>query len=154
MRSAAPRDAVTEHGSLQQLRSERDRTVLRPMHMRLLAALLLPVLTTACAVASQDDTSLSSTQPQAAATPLITGGMRAEPGQSVVLHHCGVVNISYEGQEWEVEDDPFDATNAPGTFSGYGSFTREGEALLFTDDKGATLSFTPWDGETDPFTCA
>lgn len=122
------------------------------MTMRLLVALLCPVLLTACGAAFQSDTS-SPTSPRAAATPLTVGGQRAEPGQAVVLHHCGVVNISYEDQEWEVENDPFDATNAPDTFSGFGSLEREGEALLFTDNKGATLSFTRWDGEPDPYNC-
>lgn len=79
------------------------------------------------------------------------GGL--EPGQQVALHHCGVVNVDHEGQEWEVEDDPFDATNAPDTFSGFGSFQRQGEALLFRDVQGATLTFTLWDGTPDPYTC-
>ncbi|HUR12907.1 MAG TPA: hypothetical protein VM097_00290 [Mycobacteriales bacterium] len=64
------------------------------------------------------------------------------------------MNVQFEGQEWEVEDAPFDGTNAPDTFSGFGSFARRGEALLFSDDKGATLTFTLWDGTPDPYNCA
>ena len=123
------------------------------MSMRLLAALVLPALLSACGAASQADTAAPPTPPPAAATPLTTGGLRAEPGQSVVLNHCGVVNISYEGQEWEVEEIPFDGTNAPDTFSGFGSFDRRGESLLFTDDKGATLTFVRWDGTPNPYNC-
>ena len=101
--------------------------------------------------------------PRPAATPLLPTGpavpdpgatLAVEPGQSVVLHHCGVANIAYEGEEWEVENEPFDATNAPDSFSGFGSFRREGEALIYTDDKGASLTFTLWDGAGDPGVCA
>lgn len=131
------------------LRSERVTSMLRPMTMRLLVALLCPLLLTACGADFQSDTS----SPRAAGTPLTVGGQRVEPGQSVVLHQCGVVNISYGGQEWEVENDPFDETNAPGTFSGYGTFERSGDTLVFKDDEGATLRFTAWDGRPDPLNC-
>lgn len=135
--------------------------MLLPMTMRIIAVAVLPGLLTACGAASQATPS-STTSPRSAATPLLPTGpavpdpratLHLEPGQSVVLHHCGVVNIAYEGQEWEVENEPFAATNAPDAFSGFGSFERAGDALIFTDDKGATLSFTPWDGEPDPYVC-
>ena len=77
-----------------------------------------------------------------------------EPGQQVALFHCGVMNVEYEDQEWEVENDPFDATNAPETFSGFGSFQRDGDTLTFVDRAGARLTFTPYDGTPDPSTCA
>lgn len=135
--------------------------MLRPMHMRRLVLPLLLAVLTGCGATSEVLTSAPPSRP--VATPLLPtepaepdprATLHVEPGQSVVLHHCGVVNIAYEGQEWEVEDPPFDATNAPDSFSGFGSFRRDGDQLLFTDDKGATLSFTAWDGEADPFVCA
>lgn len=92
--------------------------------------------------------------PGAALTPYVANEGGLKPGQQVALNHCGVVNVQYEGQEWEVEDIPFDGTNAPDTFSGYGSFERRGEELLFTDDKGASLTFVLWDGTPNPYICA
>mgnify|MGYP006952626579 CR=1 FL=1 len=89
----------------------------------------------------------------AALTPYAADEGDLEPGQQVALNHCGVVNVQYEGQEWEVEDIPFDGTNAPDTFSGFGSFDRRGESLIFTDDKGATLTFVRWDGTPNPYIC-
>jgi hypothetical protein len=89
-----------------------------------------------------------------ALTPYVADEGGLQPGQQVALHHCGVVNVEYEGQEWEVENAPFDATNAPDTFSGVGSFERRGGALLFADEKGANLTFTLWDGTPDPHGCA
>lgn len=129
----------------------------RPMTMRTLVLLVLVAALSGCAASSPE------AAPRAAATPLVPTGpavpdpgatLAVAPGQSVVLHHCGVVDIAYEGERWEVEDAPFDATNAPESFSGFGSFRREGEALVFTDDEGASLTFTRWDGEADAGVCA
>ena len=36
-------------------------------------------------------------------------------------YHCGVQPVLYDGEHWPVEAWPFDATNAPKTFSGYGT---------------------------------
>ena len=94
-----------------------------------------------------------SSSPGAALTPYVADEGGREPGQQVALNHCGVVNVGYEGQEWEVENIPFDGTNAPDTFSGFGSFDRRGKDLLFTDDKGATLTFVRWDGTPNPYNC-
>lgn len=71
----------------------------------------------------------------------------------VMLYHCGVSNVMFDGQEWEVENDPFDATTAPGSFTGFGVFARRGDVLTFEDDGGTTLNFTRWDGTPDPFIC-
>lgn len=79
----------------------------------------------------------------------------SKPGQQVVLLHCGVQNVEYEGLEWEVENAPFDAGSAPEpTFSGFGTFSRTGDSLTFTDREGAVLHFSRWDGTPDPATCA
>lgn len=77
-----------------------------------------------------------------------------EPGQQVALYHCGVQPLMYESRAWEVEDPPFDATNAPDTFSGFGTFSRTGDVLTFLDRDGARLTFTPDDGTPDPYLCA
>ena len=82
------------------------------------------------------------------------GGGDDQAGQDVKLHHCGIVNVTYEGQEWEVEHEPFDGTNAPDSFSGYGTFSRNGDTLTFVDREGAQLTFTPYDGTPDPEVCA
>lgn len=80
-------------------------------------------------------------------------GNQIEPAsdavQQVALYHCGVQNLTYEGMSWEVENDPFDLTNAPDTFTGFGSLNRNGDLLTFTDRAGTTLTFTPYerDGE-------
>ena len=72
----------------------------------------------------------------------------------VTLTHCGVANIQHDGLEWEVENAPFDGGSAPDpTFSGYGTFRRDGGALTFMDEQGAVLNFTPWDGTPDPYNC-
>jgi hypothetical protein len=49
---------------------------------------------------------------------------------------------------------PFDATNAPEEFSGFGNFHRDGDVLTFSDSAGAKLRFTPTDGTPDPYNCA
>ena len=73
----------------------------------------------------------------------------------VSLTHCGVANIAYDGVEWEVENAPFDGGSAPEPgFSGYGTLSRDGEALSFADVQGAVLNFTRWDGTPDPYSCA
>ena len=77
-----------------------------------------------------------------------------EPGPQVLLHHCGVQPVTYENRSWEVEKPPFDATNAPDTFSGFGTFSRTDDVLVFTDRDGARLAFTPNDGTPDPYNCA
>ena len=131
------------------------------------AALLLgcfaATLCTACTPESPDRSASGATLVYPSAKPLRSGEVRApgpaeaphEPGQSVVLLHCGVQNIMHEGVEWEVENAPFDAGSAPEpTFSGFGTFDREADVLTFTDRKGAVLRFTRWDGTPDPNTCA
>jgi hypothetical protein len=90
---------------------------------------------------------------QAAAAPG-PASVETAPGQQVALHHCGVQDVTYDGRTWEVENDPFDLTNAPDTFSGFGSFGRSGDTLTFTDRAGARLTFTPYDGTPDPYNCA
>ena len=53
------------------------------------------------------------------------GSDQAAPGSSaerqVLPYHRGVQAVLYDGKPWEVEAPPFDATNAPKTFSGYGT---------------------------------
>lgn len=141
--------------------------MLRPMSMsRLQAALLVGCFTAAlcaaCTSQAADSRATGTTLVDPSAKSLRSGEVPApgpaqaprKPGQSVVLLHCGVQNIMYEGIEWEVEDIPFDGTNAPDTFTGFGSFDRRGESLLFTDDLGATLTFVRWDGTPNPYNCA
>ena len=77
----------------------------------------------------------------------------AAPGQQVVLHHCGVQPLTYEGASWAVEDAPFDLTTAPDTFSGFGAFHRAGHTLTFQDRARARLIFTVDDGRPDPYHC-
>lgn len=129
----------------------------------LLVGCLTVALCTACTSQAPDGCASGATLVQPSSKPLRSGEVRApgpaqaphEPGQSVVLLHCGVQNIMYEGAEWEVENSPFDAGSAPEpTFSGFGTFAREADVLIFTDRKGAVLRFTRWDGTPDPNTCA
>lgn len=63
----------------------------------------------------------------------------------VSLYHCGVNPLTYRGERYEVVDPPFDATNAPPTFSGVGTVTRQRLELHYRDRAGATLVFTPDD---------
>ncbi len=61
----------------------------------------------------------------------------------------------FDGVRWEVEDPPFDATNAPeSTFSGFGTWKRDADLLVFIDDEGAVVQFTRWNGEADEGICA
>ena len=80
-------------------------------------------------------------------------GLPVAPRQQVVLHHCGVQSITYESRSWEVEDPPFDQTNAPDSFSGYGKFERKDDTLLFADGEGARLTFVIDDGTPNPYNC-
>ena len=130
--------------------------------MRLLIALAL-VLPGAAACGAQqasEDAVLEAAAPATAAHsegPVPAPGPAtgdSAPGQQVLLHHCGVQPVTYEGERWEVENPPFDLTNAPDGFSGFGTFRRGGEVLTFTDREGARLTFTPDDGTPDPYTCA
>ena len=72
----------------------------------------------------------------------------------VLLSHCAVQPVLYGGEPWEVQAPPFDATNAPKTFSGYGTFDRAADALKFSDRNGAQLVFTPDDGTPNPYNCS
>ncbi len=147
---------------------------MRPMSMvRGLIALSVAVLATACTGSSGPSLSglpTSSPRPFSGATPIVPTGASAIPPevapspaatltiadkQSVVLTHCGILHTRYEGQEWEVVRPPFNGGGTvPDTFTGFGSFAREGEALRYTDDRGATLRFTVDDGKRDPYSCA
>ena len=80
-------------------------------------------------------------------------GLHAAPRQQVVLHHCGVQPITYESRSWEVEDPPFDQTDAPNSFSGYGKFEGKDDTLLFKDGMGARLTFVMNDGTPNPYNC-
>lgn len=94
------------------------------------------------------------------ALALLAAGCGASQGpsldtaeQQVSLYHCGIQNIEYDGRQWEVDAPPFDATNAPDSFSGFGSFRRDGDVVTFTDREGVQLAFTPDDGTPDPYNC-
>ena len=89
---------------------------------------------------------------------LMAGGAdQTAPGTSaerqVLLHHCGVQPVLHDGKRWEVEAPPFDATNAPRDFSGYGTFDRAADVATFSDRNGAQLVFTPDDGTPNPYNC-
>lgn len=132
--------------------------MLRPRRMRLLLPLLVALACTACGADEQVRESLA-----AAPAPTSSDGtvpapgpatVETAPGQQVALYHCGVQTLTYDGRSWEVEDPPFDGTNAPDSFSGFGTFERVGDVLTFTDREGAQLRFTPDDGTPDPYVCA
>lgn len=72
---------------------------------------------------------------------------------TISLWHCGVEPLRIGDTLWEVREPPFDATNAPASFSGSGSVVNDGSTLRYTDDKGAILTFTVDDG-TSPPPCA
>lgn len=147
---------------------------MRQMSMvRGLIALPLAVLATACTGSSGPSLYVlptSSPRPFSGATPIVPTGPSAispevapSPAptldiadkQSVVLTHCGILHIRYQGQEWEVLRPPFyRGSTVPDTFTGFGSFARDGEALMYTDERGATLRFTVNDGQEATVGCA
>lgn len=141
--------------------------MMRPMTVSrgrtaLLVACLTAALCSACSAESSVSTATGATQVYPSAQPLRSGEVRAtgpeqapsEPGQQVVLLHCGVQNIMYEGVQWEVENPAFDAGTPPEpTFSGLGTFDRDEAVLTFTDREGAVVRFTRWDGTPNPGTC-
>ena len=106
------------------------------MRTRLLLSLVALVACAACADSPRDSDALP-----------------AAPGQQVVLYHCGVQPVTYEGRSWEVEEPPFDPTNAPDSFSDFGEFERKGDTLTFDDREGARLDFVINDGTPNPFNC-
>lgn len=82
--------------------------------------------------------------------PIATPSAQPEGTPQVTLYHCGVNPVVYDGVTWEVNDPPFDGTNAPATFSGFGQFVRDGNVLHFSDKAGATIDFTPDDAVVGP----
>jgi uncharacterized lipoprotein NlpE involved in copper resistance len=147
---------------------ERQALMLRPMHMRrLLVSGLLLMTIVGCGAQENTERVLAGAPVATTATgqeePAVGDGSvpapgpataASEPGQQVLLYHCGIQPVTYEDRSWEVEKPPFDATNAPDTFSGFGTFSRTADVLTFTDGKGARLTFTPNDGTPDPYNCA
>lgn len=83
-------------------------------------------------------------------TPVATSSAQPAGEPQVTLFHCGVNQVSYDGATWEVINPPFDATNAPATFSGFGRFQRDGDVLHFVDQFGTTIDFTVDDGVAGP----
>jgi hypothetical protein len=123
---------------------------------RLLAAVASALLTGCASTGSTlatEATPTASRQSEAAA-PGPSAALDAKPGQQVVLHHCGVLPVNYDGRQWEVEQPPFDLTNAPDTYSGFGEFTLDGDTLHFADRDGARLDFTVEDHSPPPDVCA
>lgn len=60
----------------------------------------------------------------------------------VTLWHCGVDPLFVAGQEWVVQDPPFDATNAPESFTGRGRFERKSAiTAVYVDDGGEQILF-------------
>jgi hypothetical protein len=60
----------------------------------------------------------------------------------VTLYHCGVDPVEFGGREWVVPDPPFDATNAPESFTGRGLFKqRSAVDALYFDDSGEVIHF-------------
>ena len=110
--------------------------MLRPIGMRLLLSLVAVLACAACADTERD-----------------SAGPPGVPGQQVVLHHCGVQPVTFKGRSWEVEEPPFDQTNAPDSFSGFGQFDRNGDTLTFDDREGARLTFVVNDGTPNPYNC-
>ena len=104
------------------------------MSMRLLLSLVAVLACAACADRGSD-------------------GPPNVPGQQVVLHHCGVQPVTFEGRSWEVEEPRFDQRNAPDSFSGFGQFDRNGDTLTFDDREGARLAFVVNDGTPNPYNC-
>ena len=117
------------------------------MRMRAGLPLVAALLCGGCGASTSDDDALTVPAPGPAT-------VHSSPGQQVVLHHCGVQPVNYDNRSWEVEDPPFDMGSAPRTFSGFGTFRRDGDVLTFRDRKGARLTFTPDDGTPDPYNCA
>jgi hypothetical protein len=122
---------------------------------RLFAVLAYAALT-ACASTGGTLATEATPAPSAGSASAVPGPsaeLEVQPGQQVVLYHCGVLPVTYDGRQWEVENPLFDATNAPDTFSGFGEFTLEGETLHFADRDGATIDFTV-DNHSSPGICA
>ena len=77
----------------------------------------------------------------------------APPVVAVTLYHCGVNPLLYDGRRWEASPTPFDATNAPATFTGHGDVRVIGNSLIYRDNGGAEINFRPDDG-VPPAPCA
>jgi len=114
---------------------------------------VLPVLLLLSAVGCGVEEKSQGTPRAGASSSPSPSGVATSSGPQVVLYHCGVDPLRYDGVLWEVVAPPFDGTNAPDTFTGFGTFQRDGERLLFTDRGGARLTFTIDDG-VPPSPCA
>jgi hypothetical protein len=71
----------------------------------------------------------------------------------VTLWHCGIDTITFEDRVWEVPngEEPFDGTNAPGSFVGRGTIERvRADELRYVDESGVVLRFVPDDGTEPP----
>src|SRR5262245_11639534 len=81
----------------------------------------------------------------------------SSPGSphTITLWHCGVDPTHFDERTWIVPDPPFDATNAPATFSGMGTMRLlESDRALYVDHGGASLRFVPRPEGWEPPLCA
>lgn len=71
----------------------------------------------------------------------------------VELWHCGVWLQGYPRGMWETKHPPFDATNAPESFTGTGTarVVRK-DRLVYRDDGGQRILFVPGD-RVPPVVC-
>lgn len=103
---------------------------------------------------SQDETpspTITSrpTEPTAAAVP----PPRSGPAR-VELWHCGLRLLGYPEGLWEMRRPPFDATNAPDSFTGRGrASVPRTDRLVYVDRGGQRLVFVPG-REVPPRPCA
>jgi hypothetical protein len=81
---------------------------------------------------------------QAAVAP-VDSALSGTAPQSVVLEHdpCGRVTLVFAEVEWAPKTAPFPPDRPPSTFSGRGTVSRNGDVLLYTDDRGAELVLHP-----------
>ena len=79
--------------------------------------------------------------------PPVSGPARVE------LWHCGVRLLGYPEDMWELRHPPFDATNAPESFTGHGrASVPRTDRLVYVDDGGQRLVFVPG-REVPPVLC-
>ncbi len=68
---------------------------------------------------------------------------RSAPAR-VRLWHCGVTLEGYPEGMWEMREAPFDATNAPASFTGHGTASvPRTDRLVYVDAGGQRLVFLP-----------
>ena len=133
------------------------------MIMRSLRLLMVLLLAVGCTADREEPSAAEEPQGTSSTTESPTTDDRDDSiALSVTLWHCGVEPVTADGRLWEVPrtervdgfpDLPLDATNTPSDWVGSGMAVVRDDQMIYTDEGGEVVEFTPDDGQP-PGPCA